>query len=341
MKKRKVSIYDIAEMVHVSPATVSYVINGKGKISETTKKEVLKAMKTLGYTPDHAAVSLSTGKSGLIGLFLPYDEAGGGLGDNPFFSEFIDSFLKEISGKGYDLVLGFIKDKKKFLNWLYSRSFEGLAIFGLYGEELLSMVKKSQTPTVLVDCYGPTADGFTNIRTNDLTGVYQATNHLICQGHRNIAYMGGDPLSFLNQKRYQGYEKCLLFHDIPIRPDHVFRNLTTFEGGAEVADQLFPKLSEVTAIVSDADILSIGLIQRMHSLGVRIPERLSVIGFDDVASARYTDPGLTTISQDIAEKARLAAHALLSKIRGEEPEKKIYVVEPKLILRSSVCKPNL
>ena len=92
---KKVSIYDVAQAANVSPAMVSYVINGKGKISDKTKKEVIKAMKTMGYIPDHAAVSLSTGKSKLIGLCLPYDDASNGMSSNPFYTEFIRKLLNK------------------------------------------------------------------------------------------------------------------------------------------------------------------------------------------------------------------------------------------------------
>ena len=182
---KKVSIYNVAEAAHVSPATVSYVINGKGKISEKTKKEVIKAMNVMGYIPDHAAISLSTGKSKLIGLSLPYDDASNGMSSNPFYAEFISSFLKGLSLEGYDLVIGSLKSEKSLLSWLQSHSFEGLVLFGLYSGASLSALRKMGIPSVLVDVYNEEAHGFNNIRVNDLGGVYLATSYLIEKGHQS------------------------------------------------------------------------------------------------------------------------------------------------------------
>ena len=138
-KKNKPSIYDIAKAVGVSAATVSYVINGKNKVSEKTKQKILATMAEMGYVADQAAVSLSRGKSNIVGICFPLESASLVFSDNPFYSEFLANFEREISKANYDIIVGYLKTPDEFERWLSSRRLDGLVIFGLYSPEIFNV----------------------------------------------------------------------------------------------------------------------------------------------------------------------------------------------------------
>lgn len=333
---KKPSIYDIAKKVGVSVASVSYVLNGKeGKVSLETRKKIYKAMKDLGYTRNHAALSLSTGKSHLIGLVFPFDSVGLAFLDNPFYAEFLGSFEEAIQSSGYDVIIASMTSASELEKWYKSRALDGIIVLGSLSKEIEKVLVKIKAPTVLVDVYEEYDAPFANIRINDERGEYLATNHLISLGHKNIGYLGGPDSSILNHKRYLGYEKALIEHDYKINKDLIFHSLTTLEGGYSMGDIIAKRLNDVSAIVVDADIVAIGLIRRLLELGIKLPEQLSIVGFDDIQPAKYIYPTLSTVHQDIKEKSALAAKALLEVINNDNYEKKINVIEPSFIARSS------
>ncbi len=336
---KKPSIYDIAKKVGVSAATISHVLNGKeGKASIATKKKIYEAMEELGYTRDHAAVSLSTGKSHLIGLTFPYLTPSEAFLNNPFYAEFLGFFEETLQKKGYDVILGSTISPLDFEKWYKSRALDGIMVLGSLSKEIEKELLKLNAKVVLADVYENYEAPFLNIRINDENGEYHATNHLISLGHKKIGYLGGPGTSIVNHKRYCGYEKALIEHDYPIPKDCIFHSLTTLEGGYQMGDTIKEKLSKMSAIVVDADIVAIGLIRRLLELGVKLPEELSIIGFDDIQPAKYIYPTLSTVHQDIKEKAALSANAILKEIEKPSLQKETYTIEPRIVSRSSCLK---
>ena len=130
-------------------------------------------------------------------------------------------------------------------------------------------------------------------------------------------------------------------HGYPVKDELVFHTATTLEGGEEAAIKLLPKLKEMTALVCDADIIAIGVIRKLQELKVSIPGQLSIIGFDDISAAKYIYPSLTTIRQDISEKGRLSARAILSELDDGNAATETIVIEPKIVVRDSVKKLKL
>ena len=211
-------------------------------------------------------------------------------------------------------------------------------VLGSLSKEIEKELLKLNARVVLADVYEDYQAPFPNIRINDENGEYRATNHLISLGHKKIGYLGGPGTSIVNHKRYCGYEKALIEHDYPILKECIFHTLTTLEGGYQMGDVIKEKLSQMSAIVVDADIVAIGLIRRLLELGVKLPEELSIIGFDDIQPAQYMYPTLTTVHQDIKEKATFSANAILEEISKPSFSKKTYVMEPRIVLRSSCLK---
>ncbi len=336
---KKPSIYDIAKHVNVSSAAVSYVLNGKeGKVSEATKKRIYKAMDELGYTRDHAAVSLSTGKSHLIGISLPLNATSEAFFNNPFYGEFLGSFEEVLQEKGYDVIMCSNQTVSGFERWYKSRALDGIVVLGSLSKDMEKALTEMNAPTVLVDVYEDYSAPFTNIRIDDERGEYLAVHHLIELGHKKIGFVGGPSASIVNYKRYCGYEKALLENNIPIDKKLVFHTLTTLEGGYSMGETIKNKLSSMSAVAVDADIVAIGLIRRLLELGVNLPNDLSVVGFDDIQPAQYIHPTLTTVHQDIREKGRLSARTILEEINNKSTSKKNYVIESSILVRNSTLK---
>jgi LacI family transcriptional regulator len=339
---KKPSIYDIAKKVNVSSATVSYVLNGKdGKVSEATKKRIYQAMEELGYTRDHAAVSLSTGKSHLIGIVLPLNATSEAFFNNPFYGEFLGAFDEVLQEKGYDVIICSSKSVASFERWYRSRALDGVVVLGSLSQEMEKSLCRLNALAVLVDVYEEYSAPFTNIRINDENGEYSATCHLIGLGHKNIGYLGGPDNSIVNHRRYCGYEKALLENDLPIKKELVFHTLTTFDGGYALGEKIKERLGRMSAVVVDADIIAIGLIRRLLELGVSLPDELSIVGFDDIQPAQYIHPALSTVHQDIREKGALSAKTILDEIANKPLSKKTFVIEPSVKARQSAIKAKI
>lgn len=336
IRKNKPSIYDIAKAVGVSPAAVSYVINGKDKVSAKTKAKILATMAEMGYVADHAAVSLSRGRSSLVGICFPLDSSSLVFSDNPFYPEFLANFEKEISLAGYDTIIGYLQSPQDFERWLVSRGLDGLVLFGLYSPEIFKIIRAHKVPFVLTDFYDSDFDA-PSTRIDDAHGGYLAGKHLCELGHRNIAFIGGRlATSKVDSKRLDGLNKALGEQGLSCALQLEVQ--TTFEGGYEAAS-IIQAHPEITAVFCGSDIVAIGLMRHAQELGVAIPDDLSVIGFDDLKACTYVYPALTTIRQDIPLKGQTTARVLLQEISGESAESR-QVLTPSLVVRNSTSKPR-
>ena len=335
---RKTTIYDIARYLKISPASVSYVINGVDKVSKETKEKVLAAIKELGYAKDTNAVYLSTGKSNTVALFLPWDDLSLAFSQNPFYGEFLGSLSKRIQRKGYDLLLEPLIETKDFAKWVKGKGLRGIIMLGKFPIEYYKAIKLLDIPAVLVDVFEEYASEYTTLRINDSDGSYIATQYLIEQGHKNIGFLSGNiETSEVDNRRYLGYAAALKDHDIPVKKEYLFQTEPTFDAGLKMSKEIMNN-SDITALVCAADILAMGVMRGYYENNKRIPENLSIIGFDDIQSAKLVYPALTTIKQDIMEKGRLASKLLIDAINGNDKDIKHLVMQPSLIIRESVAK---
>ena len=336
MEKKKVSIYTIAQKIGVSPATVSYVVNGRyNKVSLATRHRILDEIEKSGYVPDVNARGLSCGRSRLIGLFLPIseDKQTSYLLNNPFYMEFIAAIEKYNRDSSYDLVLGY-KDQKEFVPWVLSRNFDAIIMLGKFPTQEAFRVDDLKMPLIFIDVYSDEFKKFTNIRSDDKNGMYKATKYLLEQGHRNIGYVGTASRSELDHQRYEGYATALKEYGIEASEDLLYISYPDFDGGLQIADKILEE-NKCTAIVCSADIIALGIINKYEQLGKKIPDDLSVIGFDDVKEANMSYPSLTTIKQNIDLKGKLVMEALKDAIKNENAEKRTIVVDTELIIRNS------
>ncbi len=339
---KKTNIAEIARIAGVSTATVSYVINDLDKVSEKTKQRIRKIMADLDYIPSLNARSLSNGQTKLIGVTLPLiapsDTTGSLLETNPFFAEYLGEIHKVISAYEYDLLLSGIQSKGKYKNWIKSRGLDGIILLGYYPTDIYEEVKALNIPTVLTDVYESYAHDFHSINTDDIEGSYLATKHMIELGHKKIGFVGGNiQESPIHNNRYLGYGKAMLEANLTINNDYVFETLTTFEGGVTLANRLMAGKVDLTALIVDADIVALGVMKTCQDAGKKIPEELSIVGFDDIQAASFTSPGLTTIRQFISKKGEIAANLIMKDILANTRTTESKTVKSQLIIRGSTC----
>lgn len=335
----RAKLKDVAELAGVSAATVSYVISGKRSISEETKKRVQSAIEKLDYVPDLNARSLSMRDSKLIGVVVPQTEPGERLMfQNSFYSEVLGSIEYYARLQGYHILISATDANESYLTLAKKRNLDGIIVIGMYPDEFYHQMKKTQIPIVLIDSYC-NDHYYHNIRIDDAYGSYLATRHLLENGHRDIAFFAGQMKeNGVMKKRLLGYTQALEEFDIPYRREYVFEGQIDYESGIALSGELAASKLPVTGIVAAADILAIGAVKGLFEKGLRVPEDMSVVGFDDLEIAKYLTPGLTTVKQQISLKGQRAVELLLKHINDPTLTKQEEILPLELIERGSVKK---
>lgn len=335
--KNRATIKDVAKEANVSPATISYVLNGKENISEGTKNRVYAVMKKLNYIPNLSARGLVNKNSKLIGVVVPQTEPGSNLiFDNSFYSEIISSIEYEARNKGYHVIISATDANESYFSLAKQRNLDGIIVIGAYPNNFFEEVKKTQIPIVLVDSYFDD-HYFHSIQINDRYGGYIATKYILEKGHRNIAiFTGTIKEGGVVKKRYDGYLDALREYGLDPDPDYLFEGTVDYESGLNLAEKLAGLKSRITAVFCIADILAIGAIKGFYKKGIRVPEDISLVGFDDLAISKYIQPGLTTVHQNISSKGEEAVRLLFNSMNGIQSGKQETILPISLVERESV-----
>lgn len=333
-----VTIADIARECGVSKMTVSNVLNGHyQRVSAATKDRVLEAATQLDYQPSAAARSLSASRSGIISLVY-YAAIDGDLGlSNPHDAMLLGEIERHISAAGKHLMVHAARDAADTARRLRSWNVEGAVFLGVLADEVEQLYRHQHVPMVFIDAYSDAE--ISTVGLDDEQGSYDATRHLIEAGHRSIAFVGpGATSAGVINSRFEGFTRALAEAGISREGKRVVGGLT-FASALAAAEELLAHPQRFTAAVVTADILAIGLIKAFERRGVRVPDDFSLVGFDDLPVAEMAIPSLTTVRQDIAEKARVAVELLLEQLGGQSAPRSI-VLEPLLVRRESVAVPR-
>jgi LacI family transcriptional regulator len=341
--KKKPTIKDVAKQAGVSTASVSYVLNDIGKVTPETKKRIQDAIKDLDYQPSLTARCLSNGKSRLIGICLPITEAGDIPGvlleNNPFFGEFISGIESVTREQDYDILLSGVSNNSQYKDWVQQRKLDGIIMLGVYPRSIFEEVKDLNIPIVLIDSYEEYAASFHRVMIEDETGGYLAAGHLLDQGHTKIALAVGSVLkSRVNRERYEGYQRRLKEAGIDIDPSLIYEDNVSFNGGYRIGKKMLAEKCTATAVFAVADIMAIGIMKAFLEEGIKIPEKLSIIGFDNIKFGQYMVPGLTTIGQNIIKKGKIAAEMIVNDLKNGVRGNDSVTLRPKLVVRESTCK---
>lgn len=341
--KPDINIVDVAQAAGVSIATVSNVMNGKGRVSVATRQKIEKIIEELGYTPNLTARNLKTKRSDLIGLVVPTMQPGR-LQDNPFYWDLLAGVEEGARDRKFHIILAGIDESTETFSFVKERRLDGLIVVGTNeGSQAVDRVLEIGLPAVFIDSY--LADPkLLQVYLEDRKGSYQATRYLIEQGHRRIALLIGDiPLERIAYygvlyERWLGYRDALDEAGIAYDPKLMIKLPTSLEGGYQAADRL-TEIGDVTAIFSFSDVSAMGLLKRLRELGKGVPRDYSVIGFDNLFMSNYTSPSLTTVAQNILEKGQEAVRMLLDQIDGNPIVKRQVALPVDLIVRETTGAP--
>lgn len=332
------TIKDIANLVGVSPTTVTNVIRGNaGRVSPEMIKRIRQAMQDLDYVPNLSARALVSASSHIIGVInhlVPRES--GGFFQDPFHGAMLSGVEEALRTRGYYMMMRSIDNARDLLSLLSNWNLDGLILTGIFPSEFFYKLMNQRTPFLLVDSY--VSDKVPQIRLEDRKGGYLAAKHLLENGHRRILFCG-PPIHEhgVLRERYEGYRKALLEYGLEPDPKDIYG----LEIGIEESTALGRKLAkrrDYTAIFATADILAAGIISGLHEEGRNVPYDISIVGFDDLNIARLTSPQLTTIHQDATLRGIKAAEMLIRHIEHDSDAQNRIVMPVKLVERQSVCK---
>ena len=327
-------IREIARRAKVSTATVSRVINGVTTVNPQMAKRVWNVIEELNYYPNTQARALVSGRSRIFGLIISEIT-------NPFFPEMVQVFERIAVQHQYEIMLTSTGNDptrmKTAVRRMIERRVDGVAVMTFGMEEvLLEDLKLRSVPLVFVDV-GPERPRIGNIRIDYLHGIRQAVQHLAALRHKEIAFISG-PLRLRSaEARQQAFLQSMEEIRLEARPDLIIEGNHTIEGGIQAFAQLLTRPLKPTAVLCSNDMTALGVMRHSYEVGIRIPQDLSIIGFDDIHLAQFVLPALTTVQMSQSELARLAFNALLSEVeRGTpSPTRMEYVLTTELVLRES------
>jgi len=329
--KATVTIRDVAEAAGVSVTTVSRVLNGKGDVAPETYRKVQGVIESLGYTSSLAARGMRSRRMNVIGLIMP------DVGD-PFIIQVLKGVNRAITELDLDLIVHTGGDLNQESTADRERRHVSLLSSGITDGVIVvtpaATTFSTASPVVVVDPNNVTPDCPIVIATNR-SGALSAMEHLIGLGHRRIGFISGRPELQSAVRRLLGYEDGLQQAGIPLDPDLIQTGDYSRQTGFACAQRLLSLSDPPTAIFAANDQSAIGAIQAAQQAGLRVPDDLSVVGFDNIPEAAYTHPGLTTIDQFIDQMGYVATEMLISLIKGNSLEGNLYKMPTRLVVRDS------
>lgn len=330
---KKVTIIDIAKLAGVSKATVSMVLNKKDKnISEETKNKILNIKKELNYIPNSIARSLNTKKSGTIGIIIPDIT-------NPYFSEIARAIEDAANSFGYNVMLcnsdNDIKKEEKYVELMISKLVDGVifAVGGGTGNSI-GVLKDNNIPFVLIDRYVEEYEDLYGILCLNEEGVKEGVEYLYSIGRRKIVFVTGSSGLVISRQRLDGYKSVMKKYNI-YDNKYVYESNFSLEGGKKVTEKILNELKDIDAIFYSNDFMAIGGMKAIMGRGYKIPQDISIMGFDNIDISEYIEPSLTTISQPIYEMGRESCRLLMDLINDECIKDKFVYFKPKLIIRET------
>lgn len=328
------TIYDVALKSGFSATTVSKAFNDYSDISTKTKNEILKVAKEMGYLPNSHARTILTKKSWTVGV-LYLESSGRGI-KHPFFNAVIEGFKESMESKGYDLMF-VSKDigngKFSYLEHCQFRSIDGVIIVHSdYHNEDVQELLRSDIPCVLIDME---SEHGSTVCSDNYRGGFEALDYLYSLGHRDIAHISGGDDTFSGPKRRKGFKQALKQYGLPIKAEWIVDGgYFTYDSGYHSMQTLLNLAKRPTAVFVAGDYMALGAIQAIKDHGLRVPEDISIIGFDDIELAQYTTPKLTTIGQNTNRIGGKAADILMEAIDSKETIS-INMIPTELIVRES------
>jgi LacI family transcriptional regulator len=332
---RRTTIIDVAKTAGVSISTVSRVLNGKG-VKKETQAKVIGAIEQLDFTPDLTARSMISKETKTIGMLVPNLT-------NEFWGQMAEAIQEELWNHGYSLILcsfNFEMDREiAFLKMFVDRKVDGIIFMassptlGNYDySHIYEWKRKFQVPFVTLD---HNIQDLSGVIGDTIQSAMNAVEHLVRLGHRDIAYVGGPAVSM---DREVGYRKALMKNDL-IRNERliVLGRGQSFDFGYDALKRLLRTKERFTAVFCGNDLIAMGAMNALNKVGIRVPEEVAIVGYDDIHLAAMLKPSLTTVRQPIKQISKELIQLLLSSMTNEEERNQIkkIMVPNELIIRES------
>lgn len=331
------TIKDVARHAEVSVTTVSHVVNGTRRVSPEGRERVEAAIRALGYVPSAIARSLKSNNTRTLGMLIPNSS-------NPYFAEIVHSVEDRCFGAGYNVILCNTNDEAHrqgtYLQVLAERRIDGLIVVSTgHDATLATQLAGLSIPTVLVDREIDIAEQqpCDLVETAHMQGGLLATRHLLSLGHRRIACIGGPEGIAPSEQRIAGWRTALADAGCGTGEGLLWHGNFTSQGGYEAMHAVLRAPQPPTAVFVCNDLMAMGALCAAHERDLRVPEALSIVGFDDIELTAFTSPPLTTVAQPKQRIGALAVDMLLERIDGKRQDARKVMLQPELRVRASTA----
>jgi LacI family transcriptional regulator len=327
-----VTIKDIAKTVGVSASTVSRALSGSPLVNNETKRRILDVARSLGYERNELARALVKGASGAIGLIVPDIT-------NPFFSDIARGVSDIADRASYGVILcntdGRVDRELSYVRLMRRKRVDGLLVCSAtLDAPFVQDLAAAGTPFVLVSRMSADPD-VPYVITDDRAGARLAVEHLVDLGHRRIGFIGGPENVQASRDRMSTYHDVLTEHGISARSEWSHHADFTQAAGRQAGQQILSLGDRPTAIFAANDVTALGVLEVAEGVGLRVPEDLSLVGYDDISYASLPRIQLTTVAQPAIEMGQIAADWLVSRIRSHDVPPLHRVLQPRLVVRST------
>ena len=333
VRRARPTIYDVARLAGVSTATVSRALNDRGGIAPATRAAIDAAVAQLGYQPNTVARSLATRSTQTIALLLPDIS-------NPFYAALVSGIQQRALATGHTMLLCTTESdperEEQYLALLRAKQVDGVLVDGLVlPPDRIAQVVRDGLPIVCLD-RDIESTSVPLVQVDNRRGAELATEHLLSLGHRRIAHVAGASGLGISAERVAGYRAA--HAAVGIAPDPTLLEVGSFveEGGYEATQALLDR-ADFTAVFAANDLSALGVINALVERGLRVPDDVSVVGFDDLRLSRFTTPPLTTIHQPALAIAERATQLLIDLAHGRTVRKLRHLLEPELVVRDSTA----
>jgi LacI family transcriptional regulator len=343
-----VTLKEIAKLAGVSTATVSYVLNNSAPVKDETKKRVLSIVKSTGYTSNSIAKSLRVNKTKTIGIIVEdmtviqvpilidgINELAEINGYKTLLSNL--RFLSKHKSK-YDNEYTAKEDTQVAFNTLLGMQVDGIIYIGTY-DKYIDELPNCTKPVVYCNCFGKQLNAI-NVSYNNMDAAYRITRQLIGLGHDAIGLITGRMDTYPAIERYKGYKKALSEYNIPLNHEYVVNGAWSYHKGKEAATKLFQLDNPPTGIFAMNDNMAIGVYEAAQEYEIRIPEDISVFGFDNAETSKYIRPRMSTVNIPLKDIGMKSTEILIKQIEGESIPQTQLLLPCEVVLRSSVTKKS-
>ncbi len=332
------SLKDVADRAGVSIATVSNVINGNyNKVSEKTIEHVRRIIEEMNYNPSAVARSLASHESRIIAVFIPNMMMEGAFGIDPYASQLVALIEQGIRREGCYMMLRCVNRCREITSLTRSWNPDGIILLGADPDDVHEISRiVTEIPVVYTDTYANDIP-ISNIRIDDYKGGYLSAEYLLRKGHRQIALVSPDwNTSSVISERFRGFCDALNEYGLEFSQEDFFMAETRVDDGFNAGNRIISSGRKYTAAAAMSDTIAMGLNASFQKHGFRVPDDISLIGFDNIEASAYIAPALTTVAQDLEKKALLVEQQLFEMIRTKTITTVNEVLDVEVIERDSV-----